>query len=144
VSCNNHFDGPCQKKATDYWSTNKLIETPIFGKLMNSWHYSDKSILDNEANRLYKIRPILDNLVDKFRKHYKPPQELSLDKAMIPWRGRLRFRTDNPGKLVKCGILVRMVCEATTGYIHNMEIYTAEGRKLEEITFSVLELCLDL
>lgn len=30
VPCNNHFDGPCQEdKTIDYWSTNKLIDTPI-------------------------------------------------------------------------------------------------------------------
>jgi hypothetical protein len=63
-------------------------------------------------------------------KHCKPPQEPSLGEAMIPWRGRLGFRTYNPGKLAKYGILVRMVCEATTGYIGNMEIHTAEGKKL--------------
>jgi hypothetical protein len=63
---------------------------------------------------------------------------------MIPWRGRLRIRTYNPGKLIKYGILVRMVSEATTGYICNMEIYAAEGKKLEDTIFSVLELNLDL
>jgi hypothetical protein len=40
--------------------------------------------MDDEAHRLHKIRPSLDNLVEKFRRHCKPPQELSLDKAMIP------------------------------------------------------------
>jgi hypothetical protein len=37
-----------------------------------------------------------------------------------------------------------MVCEATTGYICNMEIYTAEGKKLEETIFSVSEPNIDL
>jgi hypothetical protein len=58
---------------------------------------------------------------------------------MITWRGYLRLRTYNPGVLVKYRILVRTVCEATTGYIGNMEIYTAEDKKFEEIKFSVLE-----
>jgi hypothetical protein len=71
-----------------------------FEQTWNFWHYSDSSTLDDEADRLQKIRSILDNLVEKFSKHYKPPQELSFDEAMIPWRGRLRFRTYNPGKLV--------------------------------------------
>jgi hypothetical protein len=110
-------------------------------KFWNFWHYSDNSTLDDEADRQYKVRPILNNLVEKFRKHYKPPQELSLDEAMITWSGRLRFRTYNPGKLVKYGILLRTVCGATTGY---MEIYTAEGKKLEVSTFSVLEPHLEL
>jgi hypothetical protein len=71
-------------KTRDYWSISKLNETPIFGKLMNMngfekvcnfWHYSDNSILDDEADRVYKIRLVLGILVKKFRKHYKPPQE---------------------------------------------------------------------
>jgi hypothetical protein len=63
---------------------------------------------------------------------------------MIPWRGHLRFRMYNPSKLVKYGILVRMVCEDTSGYIGYIEIYTAEGKKLEEGIFSLLESFLDL
>ena len=39
---------------------------------------------------------------------------------------------------------MRIVSEATTGYICNMEIYTAEGKKLEDTIFSVLQLNLDL
>jgi hypothetical protein len=51
---------------------------------------------------------------------------------MIPWWGHLKFRTYNPGKITKYGVLVRMVCEAVLGYISNVEIYSAEGRKLED------------
>jgi hypothetical protein len=50
----------------------------------------------------------------------------------------------NPSKLVEYGILVGMVCEATTGYIGSMEVCTAEGKKLEESIFSVLEPYFDL
>jgi hypothetical protein len=46
-------------KIRNYWSTSKLIE----------------------------IRIILDNIVEKYRKFSKPPQELSLDNAMMTWRG---------------------------------------------------------
>jgi hypothetical protein len=65
VSCNNNFGGHVKKgKIRDYWNTSKLIENPIFGKVMtrnrfeeiwNFWHYSDNSILDDEAERLYNI-----------------------------------------------------------------------------------------
>jgi len=62
---------------------------------------------------------------------------------MIPWRGRLRIRTYNPGKLVKYGILVRMVTESTSGYILNLEIYAGEVKKLQETIFTLLETYLD-
>jgi len=61
--------------------------------------------------------------VQKFRSVYSPEQELSPDEAMTPWQGHLKFRTNNPGKITKYGVLVRMVCEAVSGYICNVEIY---------------------
>jgi hypothetical protein len=60
-------------------------------------------------------------------------KELSLDEAMIPWRGLLKFGMYNPGKITKYGVLVRMVYEAVSGYICEMKIYTTEGRNLEVI-----------
>jgi hypothetical protein len=53
--------------------------------------------------------------------------------------GRLRFQTYNPGKITKYGILVRVLCETKTGYISNMEICTAQGKKLSDTVMSVLE-----
>jgi hypothetical protein len=75
----------------------------------------------------------------KFRSVYRPEKELSLDEAMIPWRGHLKSRTYNPGKVTKYGVLVRKVCETMAGYVCNMEIYAAEGKKLENTVLSVLD-----
>ena len=74
---------------------------------------------------------------------YSPKQELSLDEAMIPWRGRLKLRTYNSGKITKYGVLVRMVCETVSGYICSMEVYSAEGKKLEDTVLSLLDRNLD-
>jgi hypothetical protein len=57
---------------------------------------------------------------------------------MIPWWGRLKFRTYNPDKITKYGMLVRMVCEVVSGYICNMELYSAEVKKLEDTVLSLL------
>jgi hypothetical protein len=40
-----------------------------YEQIWNSWHCSDNSTLNDEADRLYEIRPSLDNLAEKFRKH---------------------------------------------------------------------------
>ena len=58
---------------------------------------------------------------------------------MIPWRGRLRIQTDNRRKLIKYGLLVRVVTESTSGYILNLEFCAGEGKKLQEIIFKLLE-----
>ena len=58
---------------------------------------------------------------------------------MLGWRGRLRFRVYNPGKITKYGILVRMVCESSTGYICNLQIYDGKCGPLTETVGFLLE-----
>jgi hypothetical protein len=57
---------------------------------------------------------------------------------MIPRLGHLKFRTYNPGKITKYGVLVRMLCEAVSGYVYNMEMYSAEGKKGDTV-LSILD-----
>jgi len=84
-------------------------------QIWNFWHFGDNLLVQNTDDSLYNVRPVLQHLTQRFQTVYKPAQELSLDEAMIPWRGRLKIPTYNLGKLIKYGILVRMVSEATTG-----------------------------
>ncbi|CAK9820225.1 PiggyBac transposable element-derived protein 4 [Anthophora quadrimaculata] len=132
----------------DYWSTLPYIETPIFPKPMSRnrfmqiwrmWHFCNNDILHDKSDRLFKIREVLNYIQDKFQTVYTPKQELSLDAGVIPWRGRLFFRTYNPAKIVKYGILVRMLCEAASGYICNFKIYTGSGATLENTVLSILD-----
>jgi len=88
---------------------------------------------------LFKIWPMYEYCVQKFRPVYSPKLELSLDGTMIPWWGHLKFKPYNPGKITKCGVLVRMVCEAISGFICNMEICSAEGKKLEGTVLSLVD-----
>jgi hypothetical protein len=84
------------------------------------------------------MRPVYEYFLHKYRSVYSPKQELSLDEAMnLSW-GRLKFRTYNPGKITKYGVLVRMVCEAVSGYVCNMDRYAGEGKKLENTVLSLL------
>jgi hypothetical protein len=40
---------------------------------------------------LYKVRPITDSLVGKFRSTYIPEKEIAIDEGIIAWKGRLIF-----------------------------------------------------
>jgi hypothetical protein len=52
--------------------------------------------------------------------------------------GCQKFRTYDPGKITKYGILVRMVCEVVLCYMCNMEIYAAE-EMTEDTVLSLLD-----
>jgi len=115
----------------DYWFTDLTISTSIFPRTMSrnrfesiwqAWHFSDNSQQTQDSGWLFKIWPVYEYTVQKLRSVYSPKQEISHDEAMISWRGRLKFRTYNPGKITKYAVLVRMVCEAVLGYICNTEI----------------------
>jgi len=69
-----------------------------------------------DSGRLFKIWSVYEYSVQKVGSVYSPKQELSLDEAMISWRGCLKLRTYNSGKITKYVELVRTVCEVVSGY----------------------------
>jgi hypothetical protein len=95
--------------------------------------------MGTNEDRLYKIRPILDTVVNNFKSNYIPEREISLDEGMLCWRGHLHFHVYNLGKITKYGILVRMVCESMSGYICNMQIYDGKCGPLTETVGILLE-----
>jgi len=115
-----------------YRSIRGIFQTLIFSQIMSRnrfqpiqryLHFNDNNAAGTNEDCLYKIPTILDIVVNKFRTNYIPQREISLDEGMLGWRGHLRFRVYNPSKIMKYGILVRMVCVSSTGYICNMQIY---------------------
>ena len=91
-----------KKNVRDYWSTDPTISTPIFLHTKNrnnfestwqAWHFSDNSQQTQDSGQLFKIWPVYEYCVQKFRAVYSPKQELSLDEAMISWWGAQKFRT---------------------------------------------------
>ena len=85
-----------------YWSDNK--EFPLvrskFGEIMprdrfvqikRYLHFSDDAG-NNQGDKLRKIRFILDHCRDKFQSEYVPHREISVDEAMIPFKGRLGMK----------------------------------------------------
>jgi hypothetical protein len=131
-----------------YWTVGPVFEIPIFSKtmfrnhfesIMSLLHFSDSSQYENNTDRLYKVRPILEKLNDNFSLVYTPQQKIALDEGMLAWSGRLQFHVYNPAKITKYGIVMRMVCEPTTGYICKLMIYDASGMTLQDTVFELLD-----
>ena len=81
----------------------------------------------DKSDKLYKVGPLTDSVVSKFRIHYIPTQDMSLDEGMIPTKNRLSIKQYMKSKPNKWGIKAFLLCESSTGYIYNVEIYTGKS-----------------
>ena len=64
-----------------------------------------------------KVRPLFDMAVVNSQKYYDPRRELSVDEAMIGFKGRLNFKRYMPGKPTKWGIKVWELANSSNGYV---------------------------
>ncbi|KAL6416949.1 hypothetical protein ACFW04_014775 [Cataglyphis niger] len=139
-------------KDNDYWSTNPIIDTPIFSKTMSRnrfreilkyLHFSDNEKMPPNTDRLYKVQHLIDYFSKKRilfpQKNFSPGRNISIDEGMIPWRGRLNFEVYNPSKITKYGLLVRMACDSITGYILDFKLYSGTGQKIEKTVMDLLK-----
>ena len=121
----------------EYWTTNTLTETPIFGETMPRDRYfnllSFIHVADNELmlprgdvgyDPLFKIRPLYDAFRDRFSQVYVPDEDISIDEGMVPWKGRLSFRQYIPNKPDRFGVKLYIMCESKSGYMCSFNIYT--------------------
>ncbi|CAG5123418.1 unnamed protein product [Candidula unifasciata] len=116
--------------------TGFLFDTPGYravftrDRFLAIWkfiHYvDDRNPLADKTDKLYNVRPLLDQLIDKFHTYYVPHQQMSLDEGMIPAKNRTAMKHCIQSKPVKWGIKSFLLCESQTGYIYNIEVYTGK------------------
>lgn len=87
-----------------YWSTDTILETPIFAKIMQRnrfqlltkfIHFADNDRFDpNDPNRdrLYKIKEVCDLFRQQWKTVYSPGRYLSVDESLVLFKGRLAFK----------------------------------------------------
>ena len=76
---------------SQYWSTDPLLVTPLFNKIMSRnryqsilefLHFNDNTFydaVDPDRDRLFKVRPLTEHLVKRFKEAYIPSREISID-----------------------------------------------------------------
>ena len=82
-------------------------------------HFADNSDYDvNDPNldRLYKVRAVIEYIVDRFRSVYVPNEFVYIDEELLLWKGRLSFKQYISNKRSRSGIKLFSLCE-TSGFI---------------------------
>ena len=67
-----------------------------------------------------------------FELEYNLNESISVDEAMIPFKGRLSFKQYMRDKPVKHGIKVFVLADGKCGYIKRIQIYTGKDSTLSQ------------
>jgi hypothetical protein len=128
-----------KNKILDYWSTDPMIATPMFGQLFSRdrfitllkyLHFNDNSNqVDDDS--LYKIRPVMDELQKRFKLLIVLYKNLCIDEALLLWKGRLAFKQYIPSKRRRFGIKLFVICDCHTRVVLDFIIYTGSSTPLE-------------
>lgn len=116
-----------------------------FDKLLKYFH------LNNNANRLphedvnydklFKVWSLLDRVVERCQTELRPERDLSVDEAMIKFKGRLGMKQYMPMKPIKQGIKVWECTEASSGLVCNFLVYTGKKTRWRGRTQLGLSCC---
>ena len=91
---------------------NKLVT------LLACLRFDDKNMRSarKEEDPLAPIREVWDRFERSLKRHYTPRSFLTIDKQLVPFRGRCKFRMYIPNKPDKYGLKIYWLCESDTGY----------------------------
>ncbi len=108
-------------------SFSRIMSRDRFSIILRFFHINDSSGYITRGqpgyDALYKIRPLLDRILQNFKEMYKPNRELALDEAMV---SRVWFLQYLPKKTKKWGIKAFALADLRTGYVINWSLYTGK------------------
>ena len=85
-----------------------------------------------DYDKLYKVRPYVDIILENFKSRYQPYQHISVDESMISYKGRLSFGQYMPKKPHKWESKAWVLADARNGYTWGWKLYTGkEGDRVE-------------
>lgn len=108
---------------------NVLSSRKRFFELKSYIFFCDPEHQRSEEERkdpLYKVRGIYNSIVQKFKELYNCSREISIDEAMVPFKGRVAIKVRMPDKPVKFGVKFFELCDAKTGYCKNFSMYAGK------------------
>ena len=83
---------------------------------------------DPSHDKLFKVQRCVDLVTAEFESLYTLHQPVTIDEAMIPFKGRLGFKQYQymKNKPTKWGVKVFLLSDATNDYVYRLQIYTGK------------------
>lgn len=117
-----------------YWSGVNVIETPIFTtcmtlvrfqSILSTLHFS---IQEDSFNKITKIRPVIDYLLERIQGIYRPGRNICIDESLMKFHGRLSFKQFNRNKRARFRVKFYETCDSTNRYIYSFKFYVGQDR----------------
>ncbi|CAK1585001.1 unnamed protein product [Parnassius mnemosyne] len=128
----------------DYWSSNPALCVPEIAETMTLQRFQKISrclhVNDNEQmprrgetgfDKLYKIRPLLDQINQRCQNNARNTRSQSIDESMVKFKGRSTLKQYMPLKPVKRGYKIWARADSKTGYLFHFQVYTGKGDNVE-------------
>ncbi|XP_043923844.1 piggyBac transposable element-derived protein 5-like isoform X2 [Protopterus annectens] len=128
-----------------YWDTHTLYGNYPIGKIMprvrfekirQYFHLNDNTTNPPKGHpghdKLHPIRPVMKLLLKTFKTQYNLHREVSVDEAVVAFRGNLTFRQHIPAKPQKYGVRVWVLADGHNGYISNLHVHTGKEEGISE------------
>jgi len=124
-------------KLKQYWSTDEVLNTPIYSQLfsrnrylslLRNLHFTNNE--DNNENRLRKVDKVIENLKEKFAQAFIPFQNLCIDESLLLWKGKLSFKQYIPSKRNRFGIKLFLLCDCETKYVLDFIVYIGSATEI--------------
>ncbi|KAG5900222.1 hypothetical protein JTB14_008104 [Gonioctena quinquepunctata] len=121
-----------------HWSTAEDLKVELVAKTMSrnrfqsilsNLHLNDNSIIpNNNTDKLYKVRPLINSLNSTFM-NYVGEQEMCVDESIIKFKGRSSIKQYNPKKPIKRGYKFWILSDMT-GFVKKIEIYQGKDEEI--------------
>ncbi|XP_029348064.1 piggyBac transposable element-derived protein 4-like, partial [Acyrthosiphon pisum] len=132
-----------------YWSNDpnfycdrvaKVMPVKRFLKLLRCIHLNDNSKMpqrqSQEFDKLFKIRPMLSHLQEKYKTMYKPSRHLAVDESMVAFKGRSSMKQFMPLKPIKRGFKVWALADSQSGFLLNFDVIPLISKLLNDGLFA--------
>ena len=98
-----------------YWSNDRLVHQEISSvmsqaRFLQIWHYFH--LADNSSavprgqpgfDKIYRVRQFLNSILRNSQRLYRVDRDVSIDKTMVPHKGRLSFKQYIKNKPIRWG-----------------------------------------
>ena len=124
-----------------YWSCSddlgigiikRVMPRSRFEQFLQYLHINDNSSIPaNNKDKIYKIRPFVTSLNERFDILDNGTRELSIDESMIIFKGRSTLKQYNPKKPIKRGYKLWCIADQK-GYIKKFEVYQGKDESAQD------------